>query len=118
MQTLKRNQTTFHYKEYVSTTPIVDGDGFDTGEVTINYGSLQTGKAYISASSGTVNESMFGENLIYDKVMIMKSCPFTEYAQLWIEASTTGAFDYRVVRIAKSLNNVQVAIRKVTKDGN
>jgi len=117
MQTLKRNQTTYHYKTYTSMSAIVDSDGNETGEYTYTYGTLTSGKAYISASTGASAEEMFGENLNYDKVMIMKSCPFNEYAQLWIEAPTNGAFDYKVVKIARSLNSVTVAIQKVTQNG-
>ena len=65
---------------------------------------------------------MFGNLESYDKVLITDdmSCPIDENTVLFVdkepEFSQEGVplFDYRVRRVAKSLNNISYAISKVT----
>ena len=77
----------------------------------------------ISAAKGETQTRQFGENEIYDKVIVMdeNAPPINEYSILWVDSTPTikedgtteTPHDYIVKKVAKSLNVVSVAISKV-----
>lgn len=113
MNTLKRNQQVFYFKNYIGEQPILDSDGNETGEYTKTFGNLTEGKANISPNAGTVNPDMFGADISYSNVMCMDNCPFNEHSVLWVGISTNDPFNYVVKRISKSLNSYLIAIENV-----
>lgn len=114
MQMLKRNQQTIKYKNWVSESAIVDDEGNETGEKQQTYSSIVVQKAYVTPSQGIVDEKMFGEDVKYDKVILVDKTTINEQSILWVDdLNETHEHDYQVKKIAKSLNSYAIAIKKV-----
>lgn len=123
MRSLKRNEQTFYYALYGTEVEEVDEEGNYTGEVKIGYGNPVKAEENISASRGEASTEQFGISLDYDKIVC--SCdmtlPIDETTILWVDTmpvldkngATTTKHDYVVKKVAKSLNSVQYAIKKV-----
>ena len=114
MRMLKRNLKPFYYALYLGKTPLVDGEGNDTGEYTVNYGTKTLAYANISQASGSISSMWYGMAEGYDKTLILdKDIPLTEESRLWIDDTTADEGDYRVKLIRKSLTTTSVLVRKI-----
>lgn len=116
MQLLERNKREIKYKTYGNAQTLrTDSDGYYTGEYKQTYSSLKTIRAYMTANRGDANEEMFGKELDYDNVIYAPlSCDIDEFSILWIGADATKEpSDYKVLRVATSLNHKAIAIKKV-----
>lgn len=123
MRSLKRNRQTFYYALYGTEVEEVDDEGNYTGEITIGYENPVKAAGNISASRGEASTEQFGISLDYDKIVC--SCdmalPIDETTILWVDTTpildedgaTKTKHDYIVKKVAKSLNSVQYAIKKV-----
>ncbi len=122
MKIMERNKRTFWYCLYDRKEPIIDEDGNETGEEQIVYNPPQSLRANISAASGSSQVEQFGNLAGYDKVIVLDdtSCPIDENTVLFIDKEPehgedgTLLYDYRVKRVAKSLNSVSIAATKVS----
>lgn len=135
MKTLKRNKTKFYYALYAGKKRFVDENGNTTGEYIITYTSPIRAYANISPASGETTAQQFGRDIQYDKVAVMDSVVpgIDEYTVLWIDTmpqlspdgtlaiDSTGKiitpYDYVVKKIAKSLNSISIAVKKVSVNG-
>lgn len=131
MKCLSRNTLKFYYALRVGQKPLEDEYGNITGEYAPIYGNPAACRANISAAQGEIETRQFGENEAYDKVVIMDNSapPIDEYSVLWVdimpELNEDGSltldssgnvltpYDYCVKRVAKGLNSVSLAIKKV-----
>lgn len=118
MKALKRNKRTFWYCLYGQETEPVDLDGNYTGETAIGYGDPVACKANISPATGQSNTEMFGNLTDYDRVIVSDdmTLPIDENTVLFIDKTPTNGstgYDYTVRRVAKSLNSIAIAVRKV-----
>lgn len=123
MRELKRNKTTIYFALFGEKINVIDDDGFETGEEVIGYGKPQKLRINCSASKGQVEEMAFGISLDYDKVLATcnMSLPIDEQTVFWIdkmpilaEDSTTDTkHDYTCSKVAKSLNSVLYAVKRV-----
>ncbi|MBR1749979.1 MAG: hypothetical protein IJ740_18945 [Ruminococcus sp.] len=121
MRLLKRNLSKIHYCLYVNSSPIIDDDGYATGEMDIEYSEPTEFECSVSAATGYAQTEMFGNLENYDKTIITDdmTCPIDEHSVLFVdkepEFDTDGRplYDYIVRRVAKSINNIAYAIRKV-----
>lgn len=143
MRCLKRNERTIWYALYDHAEEIIDEAGYPTGEYIPVYGSPVEMKANVSPATGSTQTEQFGSLEDYDKVIVTcdTDCPIDENTVLFIdrapaysEAGThtvirretvlgddeieenvveTPLYDYTVRRVAKSLNSVSIAARKV-----
>ena len=121
MRTLERNKTTFYYSLYLGKEENVDADGNLTGTYTVLYSNPVECKGNISASSGYVQIEQFGNDLQYDKVIVLDdvNVPINENSVLWVDKEVehdkygNPMFDYVVKKVARSLNSVSFAISKV-----
>ena len=122
MKVMERNKRTFWYCLYDRKEPIIDEDGNETGEEQIVYKPAQSLRANISAASGSSQVEQFGNLVGYDKVIVLDdtSCPIDENTVLFIDKEPeygedgNPLYDYRVKRVAKSLNSVSIAATKVS----
>ena len=124
MRCMNRNKVKFFYALYLGKAPIKDEYGNDTGEYEVKHGSPVEFSANISAAKGETQTRQFGENEIYDKVIVMdeNAPPIDEYSILWVDSTPTikedgtteTPHDYIVKKVAKSINVVSVAISKVS----
>ena len=123
MRCLTRNKTYFYYAPYTGETEIADEFGNLTGEYAITYGNPVRVSGNVSAAQGEMQNRQFGESESYDKVIVLddRHTPIDEYSILWVDTlphlnedgSTDTPHDYIVRRVAKSLNNMAIAISKV-----
>ena len=121
MRAVKRNQQPFWYALYSEETEQVDGEGNYTGEIGPSYGSAVQMYANISAARGNADTDVFGTDLKYSKTIMTcdMSCPITEESILWIGIEPEDAnknpmpHNYTVVKVAKSLTNIQIAVEEV-----
>lgn len=136
MNTLKRNRQPFYYCLYSGTTTMYDDYGNETGESIVTYAAPVLMEANISQATGRSTTEQFGNLENYDKVIVTcdLNCPIDENSVLFIgkepefteivnhipTATTTTdetvlvpLYNYTVGRVAKSLNSISIAVRKV-----
>lgn len=131
MRCMSRNKVSFFYALYERKEPIVDDYGNTTGEYEVIHGNPLEYSANISAAKGETQTRQFGENEVYDKVIVADNTfpPIDEYSVLWIDTmpqlDETGVlatdetgkvitpYDYIVTKVARSLNSVSIAVSKV-----
>ena len=131
MRCLARNKKTFFYSLYEGKKHIEDEYGNLTGEYEVIHSNPKEFAANISAAKGETQSRQFGENVSYDKVIVMdgEAPPIDEFSILWVDTmpqlEVDGSLsvnandevitphDYIVKKVAKSLNSVSVAISKV-----
>ena len=127
MRGLVRNKSKFYFASYLGETEIIDESGFDSGEYEISYTKPIESKGNISAAQGEMQSRQFGESESYDKVIVLddRNAPIDEHSILWVDTlphlneggTTDTPHDYIVKKVAKSLNGVSIAIRKVIVNG-
>ena len=143
MRALNRNKRTFWYCLFQEKIPVVDEYGNETSEYIVRYGTPTEMTANISPATGYSQTEQFGNLDNYDKVIVTTDmdCPIDENSVLFIEkeveytdAETVNytpsdtvlgddevetvivqvpVYDYVVRRVAKSLNSISIAVRKV-----
>lgn len=139
MRGLKRNKVKLWYQLYDSNIPVyekdldgnpvldpVTGNPLLTGECTAGYKKPVLFKANISPACSEASTDPFGVNVEYDKTIC--SCdmdlPIDELSMLFVdkepqydeEGKLLNDSDYKVVKVAKSLNSLLIAIKKKTED--
>ena len=127
MKTLLRNKTRIFYANYRDKTPLKDEYGNLTGEYEISYDTPVEVKANVSAARGEATTRQFGDDVRYDRIIVLDDPKFqiTETSILWIDTlpeiaedgSTKTPHDYIVRQVAASLNSVSIAASKVSVRG-
>lgn len=116
MRALDRNKQTIYYANYVSKTDSVDANGFHTGESSITYTTPTSVRVSVSAARGQASVDMFGTEINYTKTIVADhDLGLDENSILWVETTPENdtPHDYTVVQVAKSINSVVYAIKKV-----
>ena len=127
MRTLLRNKTTFYYASYIGETEIIDEYGNHTGEYIIARSAPVKYLGNVSPAKGEKQTEQFGESESYDKVIVLddRNAPIDEHSVLWVDTlpslnedgTTATPHDYEVKAVARSLNGMSIAIRKVMING-
>ena len=127
MRCMVRNKSKFYYASYTGKTEITDEYGNATGEYEVSYSCPNEKYGNVSAAQGELESRQFGESESYDKVIVLddKHAPIDEHSILWVDTlphlnedgSTDTPPDYIVKKVARSLNGVSIAIRKVSVNG-
>lgn len=121
MRLVKRNLKSVWYCLYNGRVPVIDGDGYETGETEVSYSDPVLLKANVSPATGQAQSEMFGTLEDYDKVIITDdmNCPIDENSVLYVdrEPDQSNQYDYIVKRVAKSLNHISIAISRVKVTG-
>lgn len=123
MRTMTRNKRTFYYASLTGVEMGKDLDGNYTEEV-YTYSDPVEKKGVITAANGQAETQLFGVNEPYDKVITLNLGEnyLVIGSVLWVDTmpvfdektgKTETPYDYVVVKVAESLNFVNVAIRKV-----
>lgn len=120
MRALERNQQTIYYSNYQSTSDVYDENNLFTGEKRIVYTTPTEAKVNVSASRGQAEIDLFGTDINYTNTMVSdKDLGIDENSILWLgvvpvwSSTVSTPHNYTVVSVAKSLNSVVYAIRKV-----
>ena len=127
MRCLVRNKRKFYYASYIGEKPIIDEHGNKTGEYEVSHSNPVECYGNVSAARGEMQTRQFGESESYDKVIVLDdiSAPVDEHSILWVDTlphsnedgTTNTPHDYVVKRVARSLNGVSIAIKKVSVGG-
>lgn len=121
MRDLRRNQVTFWYSSYAEKQPVLDDNGFETGQYVEVYSTPVQGLARISSATGESDIELFGTAIQYDRVIsTVQDLPINEYSRLWVDTvpnEKADNFDYKVKRVAKGLTQHLWAIEKVVRNG-
>ena len=127
MRTLNRNKICIYYANYIGKTPLKDEYGNLTGEYEIKYDRPFAVRANVSAARGESTTRQFGEDVRYDRIIVLDNpaFPIAESSILWIDTppviaedgTTKTPHDYIVKQVAPSLNSVSIAVSKVTVSG-
>lgn len=93
MRCLSRNKTKFYYAQYTGREPVRDENGNLTGEYMVTYGEPKAAYANISAAQGETEARQFGDDLAYDKVIVMADTKteINEFSVLWVDESPYAA---------------------------
>lgn len=117
MRTLHRNKQEFYYSNYLGRTELTDEWGNATGEYRITYSEPRLAYGNISASRGASDADQFGVSVNYNKTIVPEEdLGLTETSILWIGEVPENAdtpHNYEIAEIAKSINEISYAIRKV-----
>lgn len=131
MRCLHRNKVRFFYALYDKKEGIIDEYGNMTGEYAVTHGNPVEFYGNISAARGEMATCQFGENEAYDRILVLDNASpkIDEYTVLWIDTipklnkdgtlrknsdgEVDTPYDYIVKKVARSLNSVSIAIRKV-----
>lgn len=119
---MERNKVPFGYCLYIRTEPVLDEHGNRTGEKRVIYEDVVETKANISSATGEAQEEVFGSLAEYDKVIVIDDpkFPMDENTVLFVDKAPEFTedgqplFDYTVKKVARSINSVSYAIKKVT----
>ena len=117
MMCLAQNKQPLFYALYQDKTQIVDSNGNKTGQWNTSYSSPVEVWMNISAARGTADVEQFGINDSYTRTLVTDNvnCPISTDSVLWIgNDPTSDPYNYRVVRVAKSLNSSTYAIEEVS----
>jgi len=128
MRLLARNLQTFWYCLRTNSQVQYDEYGNETGENAPMYAAPVECQGNISWQTGNTDIEQFGQNLDYDRVIVLADMdtPISEDTVLFVDHTPvyeggvlTNAYDYIVRRVSKSLNVVSIAIKRVdvTKGG-
>jgi hypothetical protein len=117
MRKLHRNMQEFYYSNYTGRTEMTDEWGNLTGEYKITYSEPKRARGNISASRGASDADQFGISVNYNKTIVPEEdLGLTETSILWLDVVPENAdtpYDYKVVEIAKSINEISYAIKRV-----
>ena len=127
MRTLTRNKICIYYANYLNKIPIKDEYGNLTGEYQLVYDRPFGIMANVSAARGESTTRQFGEDVNYDRIIVLHNpaLPIAETSILWIDTtpeieqdgSTNTPHDYIVKQVAPSLNSMSIAVSKVNVRG-
>lgn len=113
MKLLKRNLTKFEYLPYDGVMTDVNDDGYHTGEFRRKYEEPVQMEGNISAPSGKVNETFYGEDIRYTHTLVMDN-PEAGIHEGGLICWKGDLYD--IVSVHPSLNVLSVALRKQTVD--
>lgn len=125
MRNLFINKTSIKYLNYKGEEQYEDSQHQLTGETIITYYPPKTLKCHVSGAKGSSQVEMFGTEINYDKTLLLTKQEFdktgiTENSVFFIDKpveyeNNCPLYDYRIVRIAETINEVAIAIEKVSK---
>ena len=118
MRTTQRDKRVISYALYKGETEVTNSDNELTGERTITYEDAVTTRMNVSGGRGKADIELFGIDTPFTKVAVTDDLvtPFDTDTIWWFEADpTTDAYNYRCTGIARTVNQVVIALAEVDK---
>ena len=127
MRNLKKNERDLYFALYKDDIPIYDENGFEELEGKPGYENPVPFKASLSTGQSDAEESPFGKNVTYDRVISTcdTSLPIDENSLIWVKSKPTynadgtvnpDSSDYEVAAPPlDGLNSLRIAIKKRSK---
>ena len=126
MRNLFINKSSMFVLNYLGQTEVVDSQGFKTGETINTYSEPVFFMAHISGARGSSQAEMFGTEINYDKTILLSKKSYgvlgiTENSVFFIGKEPTydngiPLYNYKVSKIAETINEVAIAVSKVRAD--
>lgn len=124
MRNLNINKQTLYVLNYQGIVKETDSDGNLTGDTTVSYSEPIKFRASVSGARGNTQAEVYGNNIKYDKTIciskaLFKCLDIKETSVLFVDIEptfdTNGSplYDYKIVRITETVNEVTIAISKV-----
>lgn len=109
-----RNRRTIYYAQYLGEMPILDSVGYETGEYEPDYTEPEQCSVNISPATDQTVLQTFGNIPDYSMVIATsRNFPFTEKTVFWVTRPLEEPHEYKVVKVAKSINGLLVALELV-----
>lgn len=118
MRTLKRNKRPVAYAFYQGMTDLVDDEGNYTGETAISYSTPVKTLMNVSGGRGQADIALFGLASNFSVTVVTEDLDtdFNTETVFWIYADPdTELHDYRVIAVARTINQVVLALEEVEK---
>lgn len=115
MRGLERNRVLMMYSAPTGNrVPLYDAAGHRTGEHEAEYGDPVEFRGNISPNRGNAEIEPFGSDVTYDRVILLvgDSPDIKETYKIWVDDEP-----YIVKAVAKSLNTLSLAVRRVNAIG-
>lgn len=119
MRTVKRNKRPVAYAFYQGVTELTDDDGLLTGEYQVHYTDPVKTLMNVSGGRGQADIALFGLTQTFARTATTEDLitPFNTQTVFWIENDPdTEPFDYRVVAVSRTINQVVLALAEVETD--
>ena len=119
MRTVKRNKRPVAYAFYEGVTALTDSDGLYTGEYSVSYTTPIKTLMNVSGGRGQADIALFGLTQTFARTATTEDLqtPFNTQTVFWIETDPdTEPFDYRVVAVSRTINQVVLALAEVETD--
>ena len=119
MRTLKRNKRPVAYAFYEGVTELSDADGNLTGEYSVQYTAPVKALMNVSGGRGQADIAMFGLTQTFGRTATTEDLDvdWSTETVMWIETDPdTEPFDYRVVAVSRTINQVVLALSEVETD--
>ena len=116
MRTIKRNKRPVAYAFYNGATELTDELGNYTGEYAVRYTTPVKTLMNVSGGRGQADIALFGLTQTFARTATTEDLEtkFTTETVFWIETDPdTEPFDYRVVAISRTINQVVLALAEV-----
>ena len=116
MRTLKRNKRPVAFAFYDGVTELLDDDGNYTGEYQVHYTAPVKTMMNVSGGRGQADIALFGLTQSFGRTATTEdlTTPFNTETVMWIERNPdTEPFDYRVVAVSRTINQVVLALSEV-----
>ena len=119
MRTVKRNKRPVAYAFYQGVTELTDADGNLTGEYSVQYTAPVKALMNVSGGRGQADIALFGLTQTFGRTATTEDLdvPWNTETVMWIETDPdTEPFDYRVVAVSRTINQVVLALAEVETD--
>lgn len=119
MRTVKRNKRPVAFAFYDGVTELTDADGLLTGEWEVHYTTPVKTLMNVSGGRGQADIALFGLTQTFARTATTEdlTTPFNTQTVFWVENdSNTEPFDYRVVAVSRTINQVVLALAEVETD--
>ncbi len=116
MRTLKRNKRPVAFAFYNGVTELTDAEGNLTGEYEVTYTTPVKTLMNVSGGRGQADIALFGLTQTFARTATTEDLetPFNTETVFWIETDPdTEPFDYRVVAVSRTINQVVLALAEV-----
>ena len=119
MRTVKRNKRPVAYAFYQGVTELTDDDGLLTGEYSVQYTAPVKTLMNVSGGRGQADIALFGLTQTFGRTATTEDLdvPWNTETVMWIKTDPdTEPFDYRVVAVSRTINQVVLALSEVETD--
>ena len=119
MRTVKRNKRPVAFAFYEGVTELLDDDGNLTGEYEVSYTEPVKTLMNVSGGRGQADIALFGLTQTFGRTATTEDLEtnWNTETVMWIEKDPdTEPFDYRVVAVSRTINQVVLALAEVETD--